>query len=195
MTGRARSLVFVSAGVVLVGVVWGLIWGLLTPGIDGRVIAPNKAVATGDTTTDFTAIGVYFAVAMIAGVILAVVFWMPPKMRGPAGVAGLAFGAIAAGIIAVWVGDLVARLRFPGRDGVPVDGDFTQAPSLRMADAYLDIGGGIGFSWALLVVAPLTALLTYLVLVVMNRSGDLGSPADSAPVVSPTVTSNELPHT
>ncbi|HEY9314112.1 DUF2567 domain-containing protein [Williamsia sp.] len=192
MTGRGRSLIFVSAGVVLVGALWGLIWGLLTPGIEGRMVTADSAVATGDTSDAFVAIGVYFTVALIAGVILAVVFWMPPRLRGPAGVAGLAFGAIAAGIIAVWVGDAVARVRFPGRDGVPIDGNFTQAPSLRMPDAFLDIGGGIGFSWALLAVAPLTALLTYVVLIVMNRSGDLGYPSEPPP--PPVLAGSDVSH-
>lgn len=179
MTGTARSLSFVSAGVVLTGVLWGLTWGVLTPSIDGRMIAPDRAVAVDDGTAEFTAIGVYFSVALIAGVILAVVFWLPPRLRGPVGVAALAFGTIAAGMVAVWCGDLVARMRFPGRDGVAVGDEFSQAPSLRIPGAYLDIWGGFGFSWALLVVAPITAMLTYVVLVVMNRSGDLGFPDEA----------------
>jgi len=175
----------VSAGVVLVGVLWGLIWGFLTPGIEGRVVAPDRAVAAGDGTEEFAAIGLFFSVALIAGVVLAVLFWMSPRFRGPAGVAGLAFGAIASGVVAVWVGDLIARLRFPGRDGVVVGDGFTQAPSLRITGAYLDFGGGIGFSWALLVVAPMAAMLTYVVFVVMNRSGDLGFPDETVPVQTP----------
>lgn len=191
MTGRRQAGIFAIVGVLVTGIVWGVIWGLLTPGIEGRVVDADRAIAIGDATPEFGAIARFFCIALAAGVILAVVFWMPPILRGPLGVVGLSAGAIAAGIVAIWVGDFVAGQRFSGRDGVAVGQEFTQPPSLRIDGAHLDTLGGIGFSWALLVVAPLTALVTYLLLVVMNRSADLGHPApesDQAP------TSGEVLH-
>lgn len=171
-----RSGLFAVVGVAATGIIWGVVWALLTPGIEGRVVEGGRAVAIGDATAEFGAIARFFCLALAAGVVLAIVFWYPPALRGPLGVVGLSAGAVAAGIVAVWVGDAVARQRFPGRDGVPVGGEFTQPPTLRIDGAHLDTLGGLSMSWVLLVVAPLTALVTYFLLVVMNREADLGHP-------------------
>lgn len=180
MTGRRQAGIFATAGVVVTGLVGGIVWGLLTPGIEGRVVDANRAVAVGDASPEFGAIARFFCIALVAGVVLAVIFWMPPILRGPLGVVALTIGAIAAGVVAIWVGDFIAGQRFSGPDGVAVGQEFTQPPSLRIDGAHLDTLGGIGFSWALLVVAPLTALVTYLLIVMLNRSADLGYPAPSA---------------
>lgn len=74
---------------MLVAFAWGVIWGLLTPGIDGRVIESGRAVATGDATTEFSALAIFFCVALAAGVVLAVVLWVSPLLRGPLGVVAL----------------------------------------------------------------------------------------------------------
>jgi hypothetical protein len=169
LTGTRRALLLVIAGVVLIAVAWGIIWGLLTPGIDGRVVESGDAVAIGDATTEFSAIAIFFCVALGCGVVLAVVIWMAPLLRGPLGVVTLTAAALAAGVGAVWVGDAVARQRFSGRDGVAVGAEFTQPPSLRISGATLDIAGGVGFSWALLVIAPLSALMTSMLLIALER--------------------------
>lgn len=182
MTGK-RAAIFATTGVVVTGIVWGVVWGFLTPGIEGQMVDADHAVAIGDATAEFGAIARFFCIALAAGVILAVFLWIPPVLRGPAGVVGVSVGAVAAGIVAIWVGDFIARQRFSGREGVAIGQEFTQQPSLRIEGAHLDILGGIGFSWALLVVAPLTALVTYLLVVVMNRGADLGyRTSDSDPV-------------
>ena len=182
LTGSRRALspsasaaALVVAGIVLVASAWGVIWGLLTPGIDGRVIESGRAVATGDAGTEFSALAIFFCVALAAGVVLAVVLWVSPSLRGPLGVVVLTVSTITAGVGAVWVGDAIARLRFSGRDGVAVGQEFTQPPSLRIVGAQLDISGGVGFSWALLVIAPLTALVTMILLVALER----GEPRES----------------
>ncbi|WP_207843700.1 DUF2567 domain-containing protein [Williamsia soli] len=178
--GSGRSGLFAAAGVAATGIIWGAVWALLTPGIEGRAVEDGRAVAIGDATAEFGAIARFFCLALAAGVVLAIVFWYPPALRGPLGVVGLSAGAVAAGIFAIWVGDAIARQRFSGRDGVPAGGEFTQPPTLRIDGAHLDTLGGLSVSWVLLVVAPLTALVTYFLLVVMNRDADLGHPA-SAP--------------
>lgn len=180
MMGNGRSGLFAAAGVAATGIIWGATWALLTPGIEGRVVDDGRAVAIGDATAEFGAIARFFCLALAAGVVLAIVFWYPPVLRGPLGVAGLSAGAVAAGIIAVWVGDAVARQRFSGRDGVAVGGEFTQPPTLRIDGAHLEALGGLSGSWVLLAVAPLTALVTYFLLVVMNREADLGHPSSAA---------------
>lgn len=164
------------AATVLVAFAWGVIWGLLTPGIDGRVIESGRAVATGDATTEFSALAIFFCAALAAGVVLAVVLWVSPLLRGPLGVAALTLSTITAGVGAVWMGDAIAGLRFSGRDRVAVGQEFTQPPSLRIVGAQLDISSGVGFSWALLVIAPLTALITMILLIALER----GQPRASA---------------
>jgi hypothetical protein len=175
--------------VVLVAVAWGVIWGLLTPGIDGRVVDSGAAVAIGDATTEFSAIAIFFCVALGCGVVLAVVIWMAPLLRGPLGVVVLTAATLAAGLGAVWVGDAVARARFSGRDGLAVGQEFTQPPSLRIIGAQLDIGGGLDFSWALMVIAPLTALMTFMLLIALER-GEQPRPALDDPTVSETPTAD-----
>ncbi|ETD31562.1 DUF2567 domain-containing protein [Williamsia sp. D3] len=110
MTGPRRALsppasaaALVVAGIVLVGIAWGVIWGLLTPGIDGRVIESGRAVAIGDAGTEFSALAIFFCVALAAGVVLAVVLWVSPSLRGPLGVVVLTVSTIMAGVGAVWV--------------------------------------------------------------------------------------------
>lgn len=175
-----RSGLFAVAGVVVTGILWGVLWAVLTPGIEGRVVSGDQAIAIGSASAEFGALARFFCIALAAGVVVAVVFWIPPILRGPLGVVGISAGAVAAGVLAVWVGDAIARQRFSGRDGVDVGGEFTQPPNLRIDGAYLEALGGWGMSWALLLVAPLTAIVTYFLLVVMNRDSDLGHPTSIA---------------
>ena len=198
LTGSRRALspsasaaALVVAGIVLVAIAWGVIWGLLTPGIDGRVIESGRAVAIGDAGTEFSALAIFFCVALAAGVMLAVVLWVSPSLRGPLGVVVLTLSTITAGIGAVWVGDAIARLRFSGRDGVAIGQEFTQAPSLRIVGAQLDISGGVGFSWALLVIAPLTALVTIILLVALERGEPRESTTDEDAPVEASVSHRE----
>ena len=198
MTGSRRALspsasaaALVVVGIGLVAIAWGVIWGLLTPGIDGRVIESGEAVATGDASTEFSALAIFFCVALAAGVVLAVVLWMSPLLRGPLGVVVLTLSTITAGVGAVLVGDAIARQRFSGRDGVVVGQYFTQPPSLRIVGAQLDISGGIGFSWALLVIAPLTALLTTMLLIALERGEARGSATEDETLVETTVPRRE----
>jgi hypothetical protein len=67
--------------------------------------------------------------------------------------------------------------------------EFTQPPSLRIIGAQLDIGGGLNFSWALMVVAPLTALMTFMLLIALER-GEQPRPALDDPTVSETSTAD-----
>ncbi|GAA1462380.1 DUF2567 domain-containing protein [Williamsia maris] len=170
-----RLAVFAVLGVAVVGLIGGILWGLVVPGVTGVVVAPGRAGALGaDTGHRFDAVAVFACISFVAGAIGGVGAWWIRPLRGSAGALSVAVGAVVGAAVAAWIGGLIAGARHPGVGDTAVGQFFTSAPSLRLGGAAVDPAGGFAFSWAILVIAPMGALLTYLVMLLVVRRADLG---------------------
>ena len=166
---------FAVVGVAAVGLLGGILWGLVVPGVTGVVVAPGRAGALGaDTGHRFDAVAMFACISFVAGALGGVGAWWIRALRGSAGALSVAVGAVVGSVVAAWIGGLIAGARHPGAGDTPVGQFFSSAPSLRLAGPAVDTAGGLAFSWAIVVVAPIGALLAYLVLLLVVRRADLG---------------------
>ncbi|MGJ0120902.1 DUF2567 domain-containing protein [Williamsia sp. MIQD14] len=163
--------------VVALGAVGGIVWGLLTPGVTGVVVREGRAGSLGaDTVHRFDAVALFACVSGVVGVISGVVAWWDRRLRGPAAAVLAAVASMAGAGVGMWLGGLVAGVRHAGPGDTAVGDYFQTAPSLRLTSARLDMFGGLDLSWALVVVAPIGALVVCLVLLLCDREPDLGVP-------------------
>ncbi len=170
-----RLAVLAILGVAAVGLIAGILWGLLVPGVTGVVVAPGRAGALGaDTGHRFDAVAMFACISFVAGALGGVGAWWIRSLRGSAGALSVAIGAVVGATLGAWIGGLVAGARHPGVGDTAVGQFFSSAPSLRLDGSAVDSVGGFAFSWAIVVVAPIGALLAYLVLLLVVRRADLG---------------------
>ncbi|MBJ7290759.1 DUF2567 domain-containing protein [Williamsia sp.] len=170
-----RSAVVAVIGVAAVGLVGGILWGLVVPGVTGVVVAPDRAGALGaDTGHRFDAVAMFACIGFVAGALGGVGAWWIRPLRGSVGALSVAVGAVVGAAGAAWIGGLIAGARHPGVGDTAVGQFFSSAPSLRLDGPALDSAGGFVFSWAIVVIAPIGALLAYLVLLLVVRRADLG---------------------
>lgn len=167
----------IAVAVVLLGALGGVVWGLLTPGVTGVVVRPDRAGSLGaDTVHRFDAVALFACVSGIVGVVSGVVAWWDRRLRGPAAAVLATVASMAGAGVGIWLGGLVAGVRHAGPGDTAVGDYFQTAPSLRLESARLDMFGGLDLSWALVVVAPIGALVVCLVLLLCDREPDLGVP-------------------
>ncbi|GGF29911.1 DUF2567 domain-containing protein [Williamsia phyllosphaerae] len=170
-----RSAVLAVLGVAVVGLIGGILWGLVVPGVTGVVVAPGRAGALGaDTGHRFDAVAIFACISFVAGALGGVGVWWIRSLRGSVGAVSVAIGAVVGAALAAWIGGLIAGARHPGVGDTAVGQFFSSAPSLRLDGSTVDSVGGFDFSWAIVVIAPIGALLAYLVLLLVVRRADLG---------------------
>ncbi len=174
---------FAVAGVAVVGLVGGVIWGLVVPGVTGVVVAPGRAGALGaDTGHRFDAVAMFACIGFVAGVVGGIGTWWVRPIRGSAGALAAALGAVLGAVAAAWTGGVIAGARHPGPADTAVGQFFSSAPTLRLDGPALDSMGGFEFTWAIVVVAPIGALLAYLVSLLAVRRADLGVESGAGPM-------------
>ncbi|SIS20277.1 DUF2567 domain-containing protein [Williamsia sterculiae] len=165
--------VVLGLAAVIVGAVAGVLWGVLAPGVRG-VVAEIGAAVSLPTAVDirFDAVAVFVCVMVVAGVIVGLLGWSVRSLRGVAGVLTTVVSAVVTSAVAMWIGGLVAHARYPGPGPHREVGQFyTSSPALWMPPAHL---GPIPAPWALVVIAPLAAVIAYLVATLSSPYPDLG---------------------
>ncbi|WP_241665937.1 DUF2567 domain-containing protein [Prescottella subtropica] len=172
-----RTLARITGLLTVVGALAGVVWALLAPGVRMLVVEQDRGVLlTSESQHHFVATAMFCGIGLVVGVLSAVVVWGVRRVRGPAAVAVLVVGSGLSAGAAILAGAGVASLRFPDVDSPAVGSIIAVAP-------------GIGTP-TVLIVQPLFAALTYLLLAGMSPHDDLDTgavtePADPAAVPSP----------
>jgi hypothetical protein len=155
-----RTSALLVVGLALAGVPVGLLWWLLAPRADFRVTEEGP-VPIGDPSGELLIAddGVLVLLLAATGLIAGAAAWWLRRRRGVATVVALALGALATGVVAWQLGELLA----PGPTRAQIED-----VGARLTTA-LALGG-----IAVLAVGPFAAVLAYLVPVVATRGDDLG---------------------
>jgi hypothetical protein len=192
-TSRARAVVVVVVGLLATGALTGGLWAWIAPPIHGVVALDH----TGERVLDylgaesehfFVAAFLMLGLLSVVAVVAPVLVWQWREHRGPAMVAGVTVGLVAAAAAAAAVGAPLVRLRYGvvDFDGAPVTHDnpvyyFTQAPPVFFGRGPLQIA-------ATLLVPASTAALVYALLAAAAAHDDLGGhPAGPQPPTAATV--------
>jgi len=172
---RRRAALLCVVGTGVAGAVLGVIWGLVVPGVRGFVI---KSDAAGDLTSEaplrFDALAMFAALSIVLGVVVALGIWQARSLRGLTGVITTAVMALFGAGVGAVVGEAVAGARFPGRGSTEPGHYYLSAPSLYIDHAYAQLGVKISMGLAILVIAPLAALLTLVIVALAQRDPDFG---------------------
>lgn len=102
---RAGALTIVVS--VLVGAPLGLLWAAVAPRVDVVVTGQDVALAEPDSSAFIAGDGFFLAAVALAGLVGGVVAWWLGREHGPAVVAGLTLGGLAAAYVAMVVGQQV----------------------------------------------------------------------------------------
>ncbi|MBS4729591.1 DUF2567 domain-containing protein [Mycobacterium sp. SM1] len=192
-TSRTRAVVIVVAGLAATGVVTGGLWAWIAPPIHA-VVALQRS---GERLLDYVGIeSEHFFVAAVlmlgllsvVAVVAPVLVWQWREHRGPAMVAGLTIGLVAAATAAATVGALLVHLRYGAVDidGAPLTHDHpvyyvTEAPPVFFGRGPLQIA-------ATLLVPASTGALVYALLAAAATRDDLGGyPAVPQPATATAV--------
>ncbi|MDI3315712.1 MAG: DUF2567 domain-containing protein [Mycobacterium sp.] len=189
-TSQTRAVVVVVAGLAVTGVVIGALWAWIAPPIHA-VVALQRS---GERLLDYLGVeSEHFFVAAVlmlgllsvVSVVAAVLVWQWREHRGPAMVAGLTLGLVAAAAAGAAVGALLVRLRYGAVDvdGAPLTHDHpvsyvTEAPPVFFGRGPVQIA-------ATLLLPASTGALVYALLTAAATRDDLGRypaapPPDSA---------------
>jgi len=139
----ASSLV-VAAGTVLLGVAAGLSWAAVAPRAWLVMTGPGAAALLNPETNAFIAADAAFCIVCLAGGVLsgALGYLLAVRKHGPVGMAGLIAGALAAALVARWVGEQSGLATFRHLLA-------TLPAGARLRDSLtLGAGGALGF-WVL----------------------------------------------
>ncbi len=171
---RRRATAICLVGTLVGGAVLGVIWGLLVPGVRGFVIKPDAA---GDLVSEaplrFDALGMFAALSIVFGVVVALGIWQARSIRGGTGVIATAVLALAGSAVGAVVGEGIAQARFPGRGSTEPGHYYMSAPSPYIDGAKAHLGVTISMGLAILLIAPLVALLTLVIVAVAQRDPTL----------------------
>jgi hypothetical protein len=156
-----RSSVALVLALALAGLPAGLLWWLLAPRADFRVTAENGPVPIGNPSGELLVAddGVLVLLLAAIGLIAGAAAWWLRRRRGVATVVALAVGALATGLVAWQLGELLAP--------APTQAQLAEVGARLTTPLRL---GGL----SALAVGPFTAVLAYLVPVVATRGDDLG---------------------
>jgi hypothetical protein len=155
-----RSSLAVVLALALTGVPVGLLWWVLAPRADFRV-TEDGPVPIGDPSGELLVAddGVLVLLLAATGLIAGAAAWWLRRRRGVATVVALALGALATGVVAWRLGELLG----PG----PTQAQLADVGARLTTPLRL---GGL----PVLAVGPFAAVLAYLVPVVSTRRDDLG---------------------
>lgn len=159
----------VAAGMVVViavlGLGTGLLWSSVAPWVpairtpDGAVLAqPEQEQMIADE-------GWYLAIAILAGVLVAVLAWvLLRRYRGVLILLGLAVGGVAAGLIAYKLGHNIGHAHAKNlADHAPIGTAFSIPPNLRVQQVGL-WHGWLPYAKGDLLTMPIASVVTYLLL-------------------------------
>ena len=159
-----RSSVLLAVGLALAGVPAGLLWWALAPRADFRV-TEEVPVPIGNPSVELSVAddGVLVLILAGLGLLAGGLAWALRRRRGVATVGALAAGASLAALIAWRLGELL--------------GPAPTAAELQQIGAVVTTPLSLA-ALPTLAVAPFTAVLAYLVGVVVARTDDLGRTGD-----------------
>ncbi len=162
------------------GALAGIVWALLVPSVRMLVVDEDQGVVlTGESQHHFVAAALFCGIGLVVGVLSAVVVWGVRRVRGPAAVATSVAGSLAAAGAAALTGSAVTALRFPVADAPAVGSIVALAP-------------GIGTPMVL-IVQPMAAALTYLLLAGTSPHDDLDVDGVTEPDEAPAMPSPLVP--
>lgn len=177
---RARAGLTVVVGLALAGGVVGVLWAWLAPPIHGLVALTRsgeriRASLGSESDHWFTAAFLIIGMLAVLAVVAAVLLWQWRAHHGPAMVAALTVGGVAAGAAAVGVGALAAHWRYGSIDvaAVPVSEDHrvhyvVEAPAVFFGHSPLQIAASV-------FVPAGVAVLVYLLAAAATARDDLGA--------------------
>ncbi|MDL9937451.1 DUF2567 domain-containing protein [Gordonia sp. ABSL1-1] len=168
-----ESLAAVVGVILLLGVVFGAIWALVTPAPAGRVTSEGPVYASpAEVGEEFAGVAVFALLAGALGIVCAILVWLVARRwRGVVGYLATLLAVVVSGAVAIQVGAWVADWRFGDNSNLKVGDDFHVVPDLWLNGA---TRSGSAWPWILLICAPFTFTLVYLVCVLAARSSDLG---------------------
>jgi hypothetical protein len=191
-TSRPRAVVVVVVGLLATGALIGGLWAWIAPPIHGVVALTHAGERVQDylgTESEhfFVAAFMMLGLLSVVSVVAPVLVWQWRQHRGPAMVAAVTIGLVAAAAAAVAAGAGLVRLRYGvvDFDRAPVTHDhpvyyFTQAPPVFFGRGPLQIA-------ATLLLPASTAALVYALHAAAATRDDLGS-HPGAPQPQTTVT-------
>lgn len=152
----------VFAGWLAASVVGGVVWGFLAPPEHLVVVEPGqlKSIA-GESGHYFDGVALFACISLVVAVGAAAATWRWRSMRGPILFAGMLLGAADGAREMMFVGEFVARLRFPEVTDPAVGAIVTVAPRID--------------TLVVLLAMPLVASVAVLLLAALNASDDLGA--------------------
>jgi hypothetical protein len=97
----------VVAGTALLGVAGGYLWAAVAPRVALVVVGRGAADLVNSETSAFIAAdGWYCVICLVGGVISGLLgYWLVVRRHGPVAMAGVLIGALAAGLITLWIGE------------------------------------------------------------------------------------------
>ena len=165
-------LVVVGVVVLLLGVVFGVAWAVTTPAMTGTVTAQGAAVPSEQLGEEFAGVAVFAFWMLAYGAVAAALAWFAARYwRGLIGYGVTFVTAVIGTAIAGSIGTWVAHLHFPDPHDVGMGQTFRVVPDLVLDGATRN---GFSAPWILLICAPLTVSLVYLVCALANSDADLG---------------------
>lgn len=183
MTSRGSGGARFAVVAVLLGVVAGLVWAFVVSVPQARMLADRSAIVPGaQVDSYFGGVGLFVVIMAVVGLVLGPLsWWLAREHRGAGGAVLTAVGASAAGVVAILLGTWVLELRLPDRAHVAVGDTFGVVPNLWLTAREV---GAVSAPGLVLIVAPLIALLGYLICILMAKSADLGTAGEARAVVS-----------
>ena len=165
-------LVVVGAVVLLLGAVFGVAWAVRTPAMTGTVTAQGAAVPSEQLGEEFAGVAVFAFWMLAYGAVAAALAWFAARYwRGLVGYGVTFVTAVIGTVIAGSIGTWVAHLHFPDPHDVGMGQTFRVVPDLVLDGATRN---GFSAPWILLICAPLTVSLVYLVCALATSDADLG---------------------
>jgi hypothetical protein len=158
--GEIRAGLLVVVLLAVVGALVALLWWQVAPRLGFKIVSPNNpAPVTAEQEQFFATDGLYIVFTLVVGIAATLLAWRFKVLRGPLGLIALAVGSLLGAVI-TWRGGLILG-------PAPTAADLQDVgkvvyPALRLR------------ATAALMVEPLGAVGTYLLLVGFAARPDLG---------------------
>ena len=166
------ALVAVMCAIALLGAAVGAVWAMITPTVTGRVLSAQYAeIIGGGDSAEYESMAWLAVLLFVFGLVAAVIAWLAARpWRGPVGYLALGVATVAGSVIAAVVGDRLTAWRFDDPKTLPVGTTYEFGAEL-FAEHWWTL---IPSPWVLLICAPFTATLLYLVFALSSADPDLG---------------------